>query len=254
VKIPVQINNTHEYQKAEREFIAFLREKLNSGGIEIENELKTFAKKNKIEISNELSEKELNQLKIEKIKRASTAPVLSQIEILKQLSVKGKLNSIINWIQDFLESGEKLVIFTIHRNTIDVLFEKFKDISVKIDGSVTMLQRQKAVDQFQNNPFTRLFIGNMKAAGTGITLTAASNALMTEFPWSPGELTQASDRIHRITQTKQVTIYNMVGVNTIEERIIDLLKKKEHVINRVLDGKIYKESSILNDLVMSYIK
>ena len=84
-------------------------------------------------------------------------------------------------------------------------------------------------------------------------MTAASNAAIIEFPWSPGELNQAADRIHRITQTKQVTIWNLVGESTIEEKIITLLKKKEKVITKILDGKQYEDQSILMDLFKSYL-
>jgi SWI/SNF-related matrix-associated actin-dependent regulator 1 of chromatin subfamily A len=253
VKVPLEINNREEYQKAENEFISFLNEKFNSDFTEeIEKELKNFAKRHKIEISDELTDQEIFMLKQEKFKKVSTAPILVQIEVLKQLCIKGKLDSIKDWIDNFIESGEKLVVFTTHTKTVDFLYEKFKSISVKVDGSVTSVQRQKAVDSFQNDSNVKLFIGNIRAAGIGITLTAASNAAMIEFPWSPGELVQAADRIHRITQTKQVTIWNIVGVDTIEDRIIDILKRKEHVINQVLDGKVYAESNILSDLIKSY--
>ena len=190
---------------------------------------------------------------MEKLRSSTTAPILSQIEILKQLSIQGKLNQIVDWIETFLESGQKLVVFAIHTKTIDYLMKQFPT-AVKIDGSVSQKQRQNAVDKFQHDPDTRLFVGNIHAAGIGITLTAASNAAIIEFPWSPGELVQASDRIHRITQTKQVTIWNLVGAETIEERIIDLLKVKENVINHVLDGKTYEDKSILMGLIESYRK
>jgi SWI/SNF-related matrix-associated actin-dependent regulator 1 of chromatin subfamily A len=126
--------------------------------------------------------------------------------------------------------------------------------AVKIDGSVSPSQRQKIVEQFQNDPNTKLFIGNIEAAGVGITLTAASNAAILEFPWKPSTLNQAMDRIHRITQTKQVTIWQLVAVDTIEEKIIDLLKKKENIVANVLDGKMYVDESIFMDLIESYRK
>jgi SWI/SNF-related matrix-associated actin-dependent regulator 1 of chromatin subfamily A len=255
VKVPVTIDNRQEYDKAEKEFISFLRDRFNKNiDDEVKEELKNFAKRNKINISDELTESEIKMLLQEKFQKVAAAPILSQIEMLKQLVIQGKLNQICLWIDTFLESGEKLVVFCTHRKTVDYLMEKFGRIAVKVDGSVTTVQRQKAVDKFQNDNSTRLFIGNIKAAGVGITLTAASNAAMIEFPWSPGELSQAADRIHRITQTKQVTIWNIVGDRTIEEKIIDLLRKKEHIINQVIDGKVYKDSNILSELIKSYIK
>ena len=252
VKVSLKIDNKTEYKKAENEFIRFLQEKFNRPlDDELKNELKQFANRHKIGVSDELTDDEIQLLKENKFEKIAAAPILAQIEILKQLAIKGKLKQITDWIEDFLESGEKLVVFGIHRKTVDFLFEKFPT-AVKIDGSTSQIQRQKAVDRFQTDPNVKLFIGNIRAAGVGITLTAASNAAIIEFPWSPGELVQASDRIHRITQTKQVTIYNLVGAGTIEERIIDLLKAKSNVISQVLDGRVYEDKSILMELINIY--
>ena len=255
IKVPFEINNRIEYDQAETEFVEFLKKKFNTENLteEILEELKQFAKRNDIEVSEELTTDEIRLIKEHKFERIASAPVLAQIELLKQLAVKGKIDQVIEWIENFLESGEKLVVFAVHKKVVSQLMEKFKHIAVKVDGSVSQKQRQEAVDKFQKDSKTRLFIGNIKAAGVGITLTAASNAVIIEFPWSPGELNQAADRIHRITQTKQVTIWNLVGESTIEEKIITLLKKKEKVITKILDGKQYEDQSILMDLFKSYL-
>ena len=255
IKVPFEINNRIEYDQAETEFVEFLKKKFNTENLteEILEELKQFAKRNDIEVSEELTTDEIRLIKEHKFERIASAPVLAQIELLKQLAVKGKIDQVIEWIENFLESGEKLVVFAVHKKVVSQLMEKFKHIAVKVDGSVSQKQRQEAVDKFQKDVKTRLFIGNIKAAGVGITLTASSNAAIIEFPWSPGELNQAADRIHRITQTKQVTIWNLVGENTIEEKIITLLKKKEKVITKILDGKQYEDQSILMDLFKSYL-
>ena len=255
IKVPFEINNRIEYDQAETEFVEFLKKKFNTENLteEILEELKQFAKRNDIEVSEELTTDEIRLIKEHKFERIASAPVLAQIELLKQLAVKGKMDQVIEWIENFLESGEKLVVFAVHKKVVSQLMEKFKHIAVKVDGSVSQKQRQEAVDKFQKDVKTRLFIGNIKAAGVGITLTAASNAAIIEFPWSPGELNQAADRIHRITQTKQVTIWNLVGESTIEEKIITLLKKKEKVITKILDGKQYEDQSILMDLFKSYL-
>lgn len=252
VKVPMQISNLAVYKKAEEEFIQFIADKFSSNSDEIKEELKNFAKRYKIDISDELTETEIAKLKAEKLEKISLAPVFSQIEILKQLSANGKIDQIIDWIENFLESGEKLVVFAVHKKIIEKIVSSFKDIAVKVDGTVTPKQRQEAVDGFQNNPKIKLFVGNIRAAGVGITLTKSSNVAIVEFPWTPAALNQASDRVHRITQTKQVTIWNLIGEDTIEERIIDLLKKKEKIISKVIDGQEYDDSSVIMDLIESY--
>ena len=252
VKIPVDITNFAEYQKAEKAFIAFLLEKFTLRNTEeLKKELKEYAKRKKIEISDDPSSWEINMLIEKKIAGVQAAPILTKMEELKQLAVKGKMHEIINWIKTFLESGEKLVVFAFHKNVIAELMKHFPH-AVKIDGSVLPAKRQKIVEQFQNDPKTKLFIGNIEAAGVGITLTAASNAAIIEFPWKPSTRNQAMDRIHRITQTKQVTIWELVAVNTIEEKIIELLKKKETIISKILDGSHYVDESIFMDLIDSY--
>jgi len=254
VKVVVEIDNTETYVTAERKFIEYLHDKFNRNDENVLSELKNFAKKNKIEIGEILTDQEIKMLKQEKMKRVVSAPILAQIEILKQLAVNGKMKQVIEWIENFLDSGEKLVVFTYHKKTIETLLKHFPDISVKVDGSVLSTNRNIAVNEFQTNPKIKLFFGNLKAASESITLTAASNVAMIEYPWTPGNLMQAADRVHRITQTKQVTIWNIVAINTIEERIINLLKSKEQIINMAIDGSHSADQSILNELILSYKK
>jgi SWI/SNF-related matrix-associated actin-dependent regulator 1 of chromatin subfamily A len=91
--------------------------------------------------------------------------------------------------------------------------------------------------------------GNIKAAGVGITLTAASDVLFLEFPWTPGDLEQAADRCHRIGQLNSVTVYYMVANDTIEEDIVEILQSKAAVIGQAMDGAAdFMGVNILNEL------
>jgi SWI/SNF-related matrix-associated actin-dependent regulator 1 of chromatin subfamily A len=216
--VPITLDNINKYKKAENHFIQFIR--LTKGK--------------------------------EKAERASNAQALTEIEVLKQLTIEGKIKQAGDWIEDFLASDQKLVIFCTHRLATNTLIERFKDCAVKIDGSVTGAKRQEAVDQFQNNPAIRLFVGNVKAAGVGITLTAASNVAFLELPWTPGEVSQAEDRCHRIGQKDAVNVYFLLAEDTIEEKIIRLLDKKKQILSQVLDGTSVEESSLLTELIESY--
>lgn len=183
--------------------------------------------------------------------RASMAEIMVQIELLKQAAARGKLNAVIDWVKEFLESGEKLVLFGTHKFVIDRLMEEFGSVAVKIDGSSSMDDRNQAVEMFQNNPKIKLFNGNIKAAGVGLTLTASSNVGFIEYPWTPGELQQAADRCHRIGQKFTVNIYHLMVPGTIEEKIATLLDKKTKVIDSVLDGVETKQESLLKELMYS---
>jgi SWI/SNF-related matrix-associated actin-dependent regulator 1 of chromatin subfamily A len=225
--IPIQLHNEKEYRKAEADFITYIEEVKGKEAAE----------------------------------KASKAETMVSIEGLKQLAVKGKLVEAIEWIENFLESGEKLVVFTVHHFVIDALMAKFSYIDkthkladrvVKVDGSVSMTDRQRAVDTFQNNPNCRLFIGNIKAAGVGITLTASSNVVFLELPWTPGDVTQAEDRCHRIGQKESVNIYYLLATGTIEEEIALLLDKKRKVLDAVTDGIETNQETLLKELIRMY--
>ena len=178
------------------------------------------------------------------------AEALVKIEMLKQCCLRGKINSCVQWIEDFIDGGEKLVVFCWHKAAVQQLAEKFKDICVVLDGSTKQLDRQIVVDQFQNDDKIRLFIGNIKAAGIGITLTAASSTCFIELGWTVSEHRQAEDRVHRIGQeADSVNAYYLVAQDTIEEEIADMLDKKKCVVDNILDGKVEDEESMLGALL-----
>lgn len=216
--VPMELSNQKEYSIAEADFISYLKSTKGLAAAE----------------------------------RASNAQALAEIEGLKQLAVTGKMNQVIDWIDEFLETDQKLVVFAIHKSAIDILMAEFANVAVKIDGSVSLTARQEAVDKFQTDPSCRLFIGNIQAAGVGWTLTAASNTAIIELPWTPGALSQAEDRIHRIGQKESVTIHYLLAAGTIEEKIVHLLDKKQAILNAVLDGEKAQQQSILWDLINSY--
>jgi len=217
--IPTELDNTDEYLSAEQDFISFVA----------------------------------RQHGLDAARRASNAAVLTEIEGLKQLAVKGKLKQAIEWIHNFLEVDGKLVVFCVHHFVVNALMQKFGTVAVKIDGSVTGANRQRAVDEFQNNENIRLFVGNIKAAGEGITLTAAYNIVILELPWTPGALNQAEDRIYaRLNDIHGVNIYYLLAQNTIEERIARLIDRKRKVLDSVLDGCETESESLLSELMNEY--
>lgn len=190
----------------------------------------------------------------EAAEKASLAYALTQIEGLKQLAVSGKLSAAIEWIRDFLDNGEKLVVMAVHTTVIDAIMQVFKGIAVQVDGRTSKKARNKAVESFQSNPKVRLFVGNLKAAGVGLTLTAASNVVILELPWTPGDVMQAEDRCHRIGQKNSVTIHYLLAVNTIEEKIAELIATKKIILAACLDGAIIQTQSILEELLISFKK
>jgi len=134
-------------------------------------------------------------------------------------------------------SEEKLVVMGWHRETLDVLAEALIDFCpVRVDGSIAAADRQDAVDAFQNDSKVRVFIGQIQAAGTGITLTAASNLVFAEMAWTPGDNAQAAMRVHRVGQTRPVLIRYATLAGTIDEAVIRVLRRKTQDIRTVLEG------------------
>jgi SWI/SNF-related matrix-associated actin-dependent regulator 1 of chromatin subfamily A len=170
------------------------------------------------------------------------------------MAVQGKLKQSIEWIENFLYGNGKLVVFAVHKFVIEELMKAFPDVAVKIDGSTSMTDRDKAVTEFQTNDKIRLFVGNIQAAGVGLTLTAASNVAFLEYGWTPGQIFQAADRVHRIGQKECVTIHYLLAANTIEEKIMNLIGKKQQILNSVLDGEPIDKNSIFQELLDSYLK
>ncbi len=151
---------------------------------------------------------------------------LEWIETLKQKCTKGKLEAAKLWVKEFLETGNKLVLFCTHKMAIDFFITEFRDCAVKIDGSTPQAERERAVYHFQNDNNTLLFIGNIKAAGVGITLTAASNVAFLEMDWTPALHDQAEDRCNRIGQKNSVNCYYLLAENTLDEDFCRMLEQK----------------------------
>lgn len=182
----------------------------------------------------------------------SLGEALACIEKAKQEAVKSKLENCIKWIENFLESKEKLIVFATHHFVIDKLMEHFKGVGVKLDGRDNAKNKQISIDRFQSDNNIKLFVGNIKAAGVGITLTAASNVAFIELGWSPGEHDQAGDRAHRIGQKNSVTEWYLLADGTIEIEIAELIDKKRENLDAILNGKQTERSNLLMDLLNKY--
>ncbi len=176
-----------------------------------------------------------------KIPRAQRAVRLTQMGYLKRLAAHLKLKSVIEWVDNFLvDSEEKIILFAVHRKIIAKLHSKYAKNSVIVDGSVTGLKRQRAIDQFLKNSKTRILIGNIKAAGTGWSAKGISTVAFCELAWTPGEHVQAEDRIHGVGRGKAdlpASVYYLVAADTIESHLLKVIQKKQKVLTTVLDGR-----------------
>lgn len=225
--IPVEITNKDDYKRAEDDVAKFIAEEAVTN--------KEFLDSIR-HLPWEIREKKIQEHYWSKEARARRAAALLKITTLKQVAARGKVHHAIEWIREFLEdSDEKLVVFADHIEIQDTLREAFPN-AARIYGADPTQKREEYSDMFQNDPSCRLIICSLKAGGEGIDLFAASNVLILEFPWTPGALEQAEDRLHRSGQKNAVTVWNMVADKTIDEDVISLLNMKRDVINAVVTG------------------
>ncbi len=187
--------------------------------------------------------------------RAARSQALTRIGYLLRLVAKLKLDQTRNWINDLLEGDvrEKMVGFSRHTFVLDALYKEFGQRSVILDGRVTGRHRETVTRAFQTNKRIQLLLGQTQAAGVGITLTAAWRVVFFDLPWTPGDLLQAEDRCHRIGQKHPVQIYYLVAIDTIEEKLMKILKRKASILDAVLDGKIRStDLDIFDELLKGY--
>jgi SWI/SNF-related matrix-associated actin-dependent regulator of chromatin subfamily A-like protein 1 len=180
-----------------------------------------------------------NPLPEKNIDNIILARQLVEIQKLKQVCSRAKINRIIEDIENAIEQDEKVIVFSQYTNTIKELADKLtaKKIGNRtLTGADDMDQRQKAVDNFQNDAEIKVFIANIKAGGVGLNLTAASIVIFADMDWSPATHNQAMDRTHRIGQEKMVNVYFYICPETIENDIMETLNLKKNVMDKVLEG------------------
>ena len=189
-------------------------------------------------IDYELSVERYIQMREEQGKNITYGRKLVELSVLRRWVAEKKLKHTKELINNSLETDKKVIVFTDYTSVVNTLKEEYKDICVVINGETSQKDRQQAVEDFQNNPNIRLFIGNTVAAGVGLTLTAAEVVIVNDLNWTPANVDQSLDRAFRIGQTKNVICYFPLFDNTVDTIIYEVLDKKRDIINMAIDGVI----------------
>ena len=167
---------------------------------------------------------------------------LSQLR--KEIALK-KVPYAVEHIKEVLDETNKIVVWAHHHEVLSAIEESFKGNCVRVDGRVSLAERQSAIDRFQNDGDCKIFIGGIQAAGVGLTLTAASTVIFVELDWTPGNISQAEDRCHRIGQKESVLVQHIVLEGSLDERMVQVLIQKQEIIDKTLD----RETAVCKDLV-----
>lgn len=181
----------------------------------------------------------------DKIAKAMRGEVMVRINILRQISARGKVRDVIEFVRDFRENGKKIILFCSLHEVVDQL-KRYFPTAVSVTGRDSQDEKQRAVDAFQNNPKADIIICSIKAAGVGLTLTASSNVAFVEFPWTYADCCQCEDRAHRIGQKDSVTCYYFLGRRTIDEKVYRIIQEKKNIANAVTGSTEDIEENIVD--------
>ena len=156
-----------------------------------------------------------------------------------------KAPAVADFVKDILDSEQKVIVMAWHHDVIHELESALSSFNpVVVTGATPVERRQAAVDSFQTDPSTRVFIGNIKAAGVGLTLTAARTVVFAELDWVPGNISQAEDRAHRIGQKDNVQVYHIVLKGSVDAWLAQSIMSKQAVIRRATDDEVDPEEGM----------
>ena len=166
----------------------------------------------------------------------------------------GKLVQCIELIKDGINSGHKILLFSGYTSMFEIIekeIQKEKINYLKLTGSTKVSERLELIEKFNKEEDTKLFLISLKAGGTGINLTSADMVIHYDPWWNLAVENQATDRTHRIGQTKKVQVYKLITKNSIEEKIYELQKRKEKLIDNMLSTDIKFVNNLTKEDIMS---
>ncbi len=167
---------------------------------------------------------------------------------VRQVIADEKTQQTIELAENIIEQGKKVIIFCNFTNSLDKIVQHFGKTAVRLDGSMSKPDRQNSVDRFQTDDKVNVFVGNIKAAGVGITLTAGEAVIMNDLSFLPSDHSQAEDRAYRYGQKNNVLVYYPIFENTIEGIIYDILNKKKQVIATVM-GDVKNDVDLVEEIM-----
>ncbi len=212
-----EISNRAEYTKAENEFVEYLKNVRGCTDAEIRKKLR--------------------------------GEVMVKIGILKQISARGKMNEVEEYIGEILDAGKKVIVFCSLREIGDKLMAMLPG-AVMIRGGMTPEEKDTSVTRFQKDPNVKVIICSIKAAGVGLTLTASSRVVFVEFPWTFADCEQCEDRSHRYGQKDSVQCAYFLGENTIDRYCYELIQKKK-TISQTVTGAVDEVSEEIIDQLLN---
>lgn len=185
---------------------------------------------------------------VTRLRQATACP-----QILTTNNIKSsKLERCIELTNDLISRGEKVVIFSTFKESVKYLAELLKDYKPLIcTGDSKQQEIDEAVDIFQKDPAKKLIIATHQKMGTGVTLNSASYMIFVDTPFTAAQFAQACDRIYRIGTKRPVFIYNLICEDTIDERVAQIVDKKQAISDYIIDDKLDNQTlNILKEYIL----
>lgn len=168
---------------------------------------------------------------------------MTEMSRIRHETAVAKTPAAIEHIRGVLEEGGKAIVFAHHHDVLDMIAAAFPR-AARVDGRQSAEERDSNVRRFQDSSQCRLFIGGLRAAGVGLTLTAASTVVFVELDWTPAAMMQAEDRAHRMGQRDSVLVQYLVVDRSIDQAMSAALIKKAEVIEKILDGQSTERAKV----------
>ena len=168
-----------------------------------------------------------------------------------------KLNQCIEIIEDAINSGHKILLFSGYTSMFEIIQEELSKRNInyfKLTGSTKVNERIKLVDEFNKNPDIKIFLISLKAGGTGLNLTGADMVIHYDPWWNASAENQATDRAYRIGQKNNVQVYKLITTNSIEEKIFELQQKKSELVDNMLSTKTSFISKFSKEDIMNLLE
>ncbi len=185
--------------------------------------------------------------------RAEANEHLVRLSVLRRLAAKAKMETAIEWVQERINDGKKVVIAAHHRDIVDDFARRFGGLKIQGGMSVEDVEENKRKFQTLSVEDAPVIVLSIQAAKTGHTLTASEECLFVELPWTPADVDQTYSRLHRIGQKGSVTATYLLTNGTIDEEIYSLIERKRSVVNAAVDGGEFVEDDGATQLILSLI-
>ena len=210
--VTCEITNRKEYQDAERDLVDYLRR--------------------------------YKEADDEKVQKSLKGEVMVRIGILKDITARGKLREVIDFVKDFRENGKKIILFCNLHEIVDRLLQAFPS-AVCVTGRQDMQQKQASIDAFQRNPKTDVIICSIKPRRR-VSRDSVKQCRFIELPWTYADCDQAESRAHRIGQKDSVNCYYLLGRKTIDQKLYRIIEEKKHISNAVLGAEDNIQTNIVD--------